>query len=298
MLYFPAMICDPIVYQDHIGRRVLDLRKDGVDCIPVLGLSDFHMVHPGTEYHIHPEGIEICLCIRGNLTFETGDAVYPFLPGSIFVSTPKQPHRMRHNPKGLLLYRILFAAPAAGERILGLSDRESEWLARSLSHLPKRLFMATDRVRRAFESLFDVYDTERLTAARRTKMKGSALELLIAVIEAARMLPPKAPKRIERLAKRMEGHPDEDYPIPHLADELGLSLSAFSETFKRAIGLPPHAYLIACRIRRAQRLLARGRVSVKAVSDMLRFSSAQHFATTFKKITGESPSAWCAAHRR
>ena len=44
---------DPIVYQDQPGRRVLDLRPDGVDCIPVLGLSNFRMIHPGTDLHIH-----------------------------------------------------------------------------------------------------------------------------------------------------------------------------------------------------------------------------------------------------
>ena len=80
---------DPICYQDKPGRRVLDLRPCGVDCIPVLGLSDFHMVHPGTDYHIHPRCIEICLCVRGNLAFETTDRTYPFLPGSLFVSTER-----------------------------------------------------------------------------------------------------------------------------------------------------------------------------------------------------------------
>lgn len=214
------MIPDAIAYQDRPGRRVLDLRKDGLACIPVLGLSDFHMIHPGTDFHVHPEGVEINLCVRGNLAFETAERTYPFLPGSIFVSTPAQPHRMRHNPKGLLLYRILFR-------------------------------------------------------------------------------PPKAPERFVQLARRMAEHPGEDYRLPALADELGLSLSSFSETFKRTTGLPPHAYLVSCRIRRAQELLARGTSSLKAISDSLGFSSTQHFATTFRSLTGLPPSrvAKRPAHR-
>ena len=91
--------------------------------------------------------------------------------------------------------------------------------------------------------------------------------------------------------KRMREHPDKDYAIESLSEETGLSLSALSETFKRAAGLPPHAYLIDCRIRKAQELLASGKHSIKAISDMLRFSSTQHFATTYKKITGASPSS-------
>lgn len=284
------MTANPIVYQDRPGRRVLDLRPCGIDCLPVLGLSNFRMVHPGTDYHVHPGCVEICLCVRGNLAFETEDATYPFLPGSVFVSTEHEPHRMRHNPKGLMLYRILFAPPRPGKRILGLTAKETEWIVRSLTHLPKRLFKSTPRIKDAFETLFTAYDTERLAAIRSVKLKSATLELLIAVIEAARLLPPKAPDQIEAIMKRMREHPDREYAIEDLSKETSLSPSALSETFKRAAGLPPHAYLIDCRIRRAQELLANGKSSIKAISDMLRFSSTQHFATTFKKITGVSPS--------
>ena len=284
------MTANPIVYQDRPGRRVLDLRPCGIDCIPVLGLSNFRMVHPGTDYHVHPGCVEICLCVRGNLAFETEDTTYPFLPGSVFVSTEREPHRMRHNPKGLMLYRILFAPPRPGKRILGLTAQETEWIVRSLTHLPKRLFKSTTRIKVAFETLFTAYDTERLAAIRSVKLKSATLELLIAVIEAARLLPPKASDQIEAIMKRMREHPDREYAIETLSKETTLSPSALSETFKRAAGLPPHAYLIDCRIRRAQELLAGGKSSIKAISDMLRFSSTQHFATTFKNITGVSPS--------
>ena len=284
------MIANPIVYQDRPGRRVLDLRPYGVDCIPVLGLSNFRMIHPGTDYHIHPDCVEICLCIRGNLMFETEDAAYPFLPGNIFVSTEREPHRMRHNPKGLMLYRILFAVPRPGKRILGLTASETEWIVRSLTHLPKRLFKSTTKIRDAFETLFDIYDSEHLKAIRSVKLKSATLELLIAVIEASRLLPAKTPDKIASIMKRMREHPEKEYSIEALSNETELSPSALSETFKQAAGLPPHAYLIDCKIRKAQELLGKGRISIKAISDMLRFSSTQHFATTFKKITGSSPS--------
>lgn len=284
------MTANPIVYQDHPGRRVLDLRPYGVDCIPVLGLSSFRMIHPGTDYHIHPSCVEICLCMRGNLAFETEDTVYPFLPGSIFVSTEQEPHRMRHNPKGLLVYRILFTPPPEDKTILGLAAAENEWIVRSLTHLPKRLFKSTPKVRGAFETLFTVYDTERLSAIRSVKLKSAALDLLIGVIEAARLLPAKIPTQIAVIMKTMREHPDRNYTNDELSSRAALSPSAFSETFKRAAGLPPHAYLMDCRIRKAQELLVEGRFSIKAIADMLRFSSPQHFATTFKRITGSSPS--------
>jgi len=286
------MTQNPIVYQDRPGRRVLDLRPYGVDCIPVLGLSDFHMVHPGTDYHIHPQDVEICLCVRGNLAFETAERTYPFLPGSLFVSTEHEPHRMRHNPKGLLVYRVLFRLPKPGKCILGLSRGETEWVVRSLLHLPKRLFKSTDRVKDAFASLFDIYDNERLGAACGVKLKTKVLDLLVGVIEAARLSPAKPPDRIADIMRTMREHPDRDYPVESLAAEASLSQSAFSETFKRAAGLPPHAYLVSCRISKARKMLTADTRSIKSISDLLRFNSPQHFSNVFKRIVGTTPAAF------
>lgn len=291
------MTADPIVYQDRPGRRVLDLRPCGVDCIPVLGLSNFRMIHPGTDYHIHPGCVEICLCLRGNLTFETGESAYPFLPGSLFVSTDREPHRMRHNPKGLMLYRILFAVPSSGKCILGLSVPETQWIVRALTHLPKRLFKATPKIKDAFETLFSVYDTEKLETIRSVKLKSAVLELLIAIIEAARLLPAKTPDLIADIMKRMREHPDREYAIEALAQETSLSPSALSETFKRAAGLPPHAYLLDCRVERAKRLLSATDRSIASIAQELRFYSAQHFAMTFKRITGHPPREFRTARR-
>lgn len=286
------MTFDPIVYQDEPGRRVLDLRPCGVDCIPVLGLSDFHMIRPGTDYHVHPQDIEICLCIRGNLTFETDERSYPFLPGRLFVSTDKQPHRMRHNPKGLMLYRILFRVPKPGKRILGLTGPETEWIVRALLHLPRRLFKSTDRVKNAFAALFAIYDGERLMSARSVKLKAAVLDLLVGLIEASRLSPPKAPDQISAIMKEMREHPERDFEISRLAQDVALSESAFSETFKRNAGLPPHAYLISCRISSAQKMLSQKNGSITSIANILRFSSTQHFTNVFKRIVGTTPAVY------
>lgn len=290
------MTNDPIIYQDTPGWRVLDLRPLGVDCIPLLGLSNFQKIRPGTDYHVHPEGIEISLCMRGNLAFETDERTYPFLPGSIFVSTPQEPHRMRHNPKGLMLYRLLFSRPRRGRRILGLDALESEWLVRSLWHLPKRLFKSTPRIKEDFRALFATYDAKQLASARRTKLKALVLDLLVAIVEAARLLPPKVPDRIAALMCRMHEHPEQDYPLNDLKRAASLSAAGFSETFKRAAGLPPHAYLIGCRIEKARNLLLQSTSSLQSIADLLRFSSPQHFSNVFKRLVGQSPAAFRKAH--
>ena len=285
-----AMLKDPIIYRDSPDDRVLDLRPDGVDCIPVLGKSNFLSVRPGPDFHIHPGCMEFCLCLKGNLIFDTEDGEYPFRPGHIFVSSPREPHHLRHNPSGLKTYRILFAIPKPGQRILGLDKRESEWLSRTLTHLPKRLFAATPRIRTSFERLFELYDSERrIPAARRVRLKSATLELLVAIVDAARRTPRKATSSIERIARRIRERPNAEYPAAAMARESHLSLSAFSDAFKQAMGLPLHAYVLNCRVERAKRLLATTKRSISSIAQELGFYSTQHFALTFKRIIGKHP---------
>lgn len=284
------MIADKITYCDNPGYRVLDLRPDGVDCIPVLGFSDFTAIQKGPDLHYHPGCMEFCLCLKGNLVFDTEGREYPFLPGHVFASAPNEPHHLRNNPSGLMIYRILFRIPKYGARILGLDARGSEWLVRSLTHLPKRLFAATPRVKDAFDMLFSVYDgIGRKSPSRRVRMRAAALDLLIAIIDAARRPPAKAPDRIGEIARRIREKPNAEYPVADLAKEADLSLSAFANAFKRAMGLPLHAYVLNCRINRAKRLLLTTKRTVTSIGQELHFYSTQHFALTFKRIVGKYP---------
>ena len=284
------MIKDPIIYKDSPGDRELDLRPDGVDCIPVSGMSNYQSIQPGPEYHIHPGCMEFCLCLKGNLMFDSAGREYPFLPGHVFVSSPREPHHLRHNPSGLRTYRILFAIPRPRQRILGLDAGESAWLTHALTHMPRRLFAASPRIRAAFDRLFDLYDRElRGSADRRVRMKSAALELLVALVDAAGQMPPKASRIIAELARRIQTHPEKDYPLAEVAHQVGMSSSAFSETFKRAMGLPLHAYLLNCRINHAKVLLSTTDRTVASIAQELRFYSAQHLDKTFKRIIGRSP---------
>ncbi len=289
------MTADKIVYRDAPGHRVLDLRPDGVDCIPSLRLSDFRAVQPSVDFHCHPGCMEFCYCLRGNLVFDTPEREYRFLPDHVFVSAPDQPHHLRNNPSGLRTYSILFRIPSgpARRRVLGLDARGSEWLVRSLTHLPKRIFAATGAVRESFERLFAVYDgTRRASPARRVKMRAAALDLLVALIEDARRLPGRAPDAIEAIAERIRADPAGEHPVAEMARESGRSVSNFTAAFRRAKGLPPHAYVLACRIDRAKRMLSSTPRTVDSIANELRFSSAQHFARIFRRIVGTSPSAY------
>ena len=288
------MIEDPIIYSDKLDKhefRLLDLRPDGISCIAAIGVSDFHAMRDAPELHYHPGVMEFCLCLKGNLTFETEGKEYKFLPGQLFVSSPKQPHRLKNNPKGLKIYRLLFAIPRPGESILGLSVRESKWLSRSLMNLPRRVFAAPPSVKTSFNRIFDLYDNARSSPGRRARMKSAALDLLIAIVDAARRAPGKAPSAISELARRIRESPEADYLAAEMAKDCNLSISAFHAIFKRSMGLPVHAYVINSRIQKAKRLIEGTNRSIASIAEELRFKSKPHFAVTFKRILGLTPFA-------
>lgn len=293
------IVKDPILYYDRPGQRMLDLRPCGIGCIPLLSCSTFRERRRGTVYHIHPGCTEICLCLKGRLMFESDGQEFNFLPGTIFVSSPKQPHRMRNNPKGLMVMSILFAHPKKGERILDLPKAESDKLCRALLRLPRRLFSSTDRVKNAFTRLFALYDANgRDKILQRIEMRCAALDLLLAVAEASARAPSKFPEKFKTVADRMSKHPGKDYPLSKIASDVGLPEFKVTEIFKRVTGLPPHAWLIECRIQEAQRILAKTNDSIAAISDKLGFSSPQHFAGTFLKSAGLSPRDWRKRSRK
>ena len=284
---------DRIKYDDGKDWRIVDLRPDGCDCVPLLGRCSFKSVKDGAAMHVHPGHIEITLCLKGNIRYETLDGECQILPGNILVSQPGEPHRRCNNPKGMLLYRLLVALPGKDETILGLGVSESRMLVRSIAAFPEGPVPSSARIRAAFERLFLLYDTERRgTVMRRLKMRSAMVELLLAMIELPELPPSpygRENAKVKSIISRMDSCPERDYPVGELAAESALSEVAFTDAFKRATGLTPHAYLLDIRVKRARVDLANPKLSTAAIANRYRFSSPQHFATVFRRIVGMSP---------
>jgi AraC-like DNA-binding protein len=75
-----------------------------------------------------------------------------------------------------------------------------------------------------------------------------------------------------------------------MAALVGLGTTAFSDKVKSFTGFSPMSYLINIRISEAIRLLKKPKAVVTSIALDTGFYSSQHFATTFKKLTGYTPS--------
>lgn len=279
---------------DTPDRRVVDLAADGVPEIPVLGVNKSLKVRAGAVLHRHADVLEFTLCLRGSVKFDCNGKVYSLLPGEVFLTSPKDVHRLRTNTMGSMVRWIFFRPPKRGGTLPGLLPDETAWLVGRLKSIPAHVFDGTDAIGRAFDGLFATYDrSEPGSPERRARMRTCALDLLMAFADAGHQ-----PRRkdcgteLQGMVERMRRHPEADFDIDELVASTMLSPSTLVNRFKQLTGLPPHAFLLKCRIHRAQDALTQTDRTVGDIASELKFASAQHFATRFKRETGLTPQAW------
>ena len=94
------------------------------------------------------------------------------------------------------------------------------------------------------------------------------------------------------VATHIEDHLSEQISLMALARLVRLSPYHFSRAFKQSFGLPPHRYHTYRRIERAKVLLGGYALSVTDIGLSLGFNEASSFTTTFRKMTGLTPSRY------
>ena len=180
------------------------------------------------------------------------------------------------------------------ESFLKLPPSEADWLKGRLLNLPNRVFPATKRLHASFQRILQLYDTlPSRTAERRLQMRAAATELLLSIVEASSSaVNTPVYGRIEALIREMRDDPGKDYPIDVLSEKAAISPSNLALRFKMLVGMPPHSFLMRCRIDKAKQMLAGSDAKISDIALKLGYPSAQHFATQFKNSTGKTPREW------
>ena len=280
-------------YMDTPERRALDLSTE-LPFLPVLGRSRPAKVRDAAVEHRHSGCMEMTLCERGSVEFDCEGRVWKLLPGSMFVTQPKDAHHLCINPKGSNLWWVFFRVPRRDETIAFLDPAETQWLVGLLKSMPSRLFQATDAVRDRFRELLSIVDCEPAGSQSRTvRLRMSAISLLLAVADAGHAdVPIPRDDALREVIEQMRNRPESDFQLGDLLARTRLSQSSLAQRFKQIVGLPPHAFLLSCRIQRAKELLVKTDRPITDIAAALKFSSSQHFATRFRQETGVSPLDW------
>jgi len=98
------------------------------------------------------------------------------------------------------------------------------------------------------------------------------------------------PQSFLRLEEALRKNLSHHWSVEEMAAMVGLGITAFSDRVKSFTGFSPMNYLINIRISEAIRLLKKPDGNVTDIALDTGFYSSQHFSTTFKKLTGYTPS--------
>jgi AraC-like DNA-binding protein len=79
--------------------------------------------------------------------------------------------------------------------------------------------------------------------------------------------------------------------LAELATQAGLSRFQLLRSFVKAYGLPPHAYLLQCRVTLARQQIAQG-LNLAAVAHDCGFADQSHLTRAFQRFLGLSPGAY------
>jgi AraC family transcriptional regulator len=97
--------------------------------------------------------------------------------------------------------------------------------------------------------------------------------------------------RLRRVLDFVSENLAEDISLQQLADIAGMSPHYFAQLFKQSTGFSPHRYVLSRRVGRAKEKLAGShRGNITEVGLEVGFQNPSHFARTFQKFVGISPS--------
>jgi AraC-like DNA-binding protein len=92
-----------------------------------------------------------------------------------------------------------------------------------------------------------------------------------------------------------------DYIDSHITDRVlaadlgalvGLSEAHFMRSFKRAFGVPPHAFVLRRRLELAARYMLETDAPLIDIALECGFTDQAHLGNRFREATGQSPAAW------
>ena len=146
-----------------------------------------------------------------------------------------------------------------------------------------------DEVRRAMER--DQPDGARTAALRLVTLFTQTAG--IGTASARGGLAPWQRRKIDRYVRE---HLERPVQIDELAEQIPLSVSHFCRAFKETFGDTPHAYLIRLRVETAQEMMLATAEPLSQIALASGFADQAHLSKQFRRVVGDSPSAWRRRH--
>jgi AraC-like DNA-binding protein len=266
------------------------------------GIAGFGVVMTG-KCHFRAEGCESVELTEGDFI------LLPTGPGFVIASDPDvEPDEMQTCPASAILAEAHYG-PSTGKpdfQLLGgyfrFNAPNSEMLTQIVS--PQIHIKCADNTARR---IADTIGSLRGEALDQRPGRDLIIQRLIEVmlIEALRyneasvrpgLLNGLVDDRIGRALKSFHANVARPWSVASLAEEAGLSRTAFSERFTRLVGMPPMTYLFKWRMAVAKDILQRERLPQDIIAATVGYQSASAFSTAFRREVGQAPGEYTRAN--
>lgn len=195
-------------------------------------------------------------------------------------------------------HRVWYAGNVSGEILI------FSFSAENVPQIQNRQFILPDlRVPMSLlDKIHGTFEMERFNVARMRKSEISChialkeLEIFLLELLSGRGLAfaatnSKSAENYTRLVRCLASQLGKDPSVEEIARQCNMSTVNAKQTFARYAGMGIRDYFNRLRIERAIAMLREGS-SVQETAAALAFSSPNYFSTTFKRITGKSPTAY------
>jgi AraC family L-rhamnose operon regulatory protein RhaS len=258
----------------------------------------------GLDRHCN-EGIEFTYLARGKTAFEVDGRRWLLRQGDLTITRPWQFHQVGNPHVGAsrliwLIIDVDVRRPNQRWRWppwIVCTPAELQRLTDLLRHNEQPVWSANEAVASCFAKL-DALLAAGGPAENQTKLTLYINELLIQLLDMLEQqrIPlnvhlSTTQRMVELFLEELPRHIDFSWTLDGMAQACGLSRSQFSAYCKQITNMTPIAYLTACRVEVAARLLVeQPALTITEVAYACGFNSSQYFATAFRQYCGRTPS--------
>src|SRR5215470_5313037 len=101
-----------------------------------------------------------------------------------------------------------------------------------------------------------------------------------------------SPTHVRRVTEWVRAKIEDELTLREMAQLVDLSISHFSQMFRKSTGETPHQFVLRQRVERAKEMLRAAETRVLDVAIACGFKTQQHFARVFRRFSGVSPTEY------
>ncbi|MBR2571445.1 MAG: helix-turn-helix domain-containing protein [Clostridia bacterium] len=283
---------------------------------PVFNVT--HLIN-ASSYHIPPDYLEpgerhdfweLVYADRGEIIIRADDNEYLLKTGEMAFHRPNEYHNVlpyRGRPSDIIIIAFVCENPqmsAFEQRIILLGSEEKDCLS--------RIVKEAERTYVYFENnppLVKLIRSDDAPVGAEQLIRSGMEQLLIHLLRRsenipinARMLPSNSANHHAALTRRaqeyMRQHYRDKLRLSDIASSMNISISLLKTVFREQAGTSVISYLTDLRIKEARRLIRENQYNFTQIADIVGYDSIYYFSTTFKRVTGMTPTEYARSVRQ